>query len=917
MATYEKDFIVKNGLQIGGSIVPDDDETYDLGTPTKKFRDLYLSAGTIYLGNLVLKDNGDGTMATYESDGVTAASVQANAVDIDYDNSTSGLTATNVKAALDEIISNDETVVKNLLNGNLDGNIIPSADVTYDLGSPTKQWKDIYVGPGSLYLNGTKVLEDDAGTLKFHADPSQSLSIETSTTGSTSIAGGAAVNITTSAASADIALTPTGDIELNADVVIGAGQALTTSNGSALTVNANLNLGSNTITAAEFVGDLDGNITASSGTTTLNNLVIDGNLTVSGTTTVVNTETINLADNIITLNNNATGAPSENAGIEVERGDSSNVTLRWNEANDEWEATLDGLNYKTILLDGDTAGTATTLETARNIGGVSFDGSADIDLPGVSTTGNQNTSGNAATATLAAAATALETARTIALAGDVSGSASFDGTGNVSITTTIADDSHNHTIANVDGLRTALDAGFVSASASNDTITFTTAGGTTSSVSISDAVLSTEAVQDVVGGMVASNSETGITVTYDDTNGKLDFAVSTLNQDTSGNAATATALETARTIALSGDVSGSVSFDGTANATITATIADDSHNHTVANVDGLQTALDAKAPLASPALTGTPTAPTATAGTNTTQVATTAFVGTAVANLVDSSPGTLDTLNELAAALGDDPNFATSVSTSIGTKLDASHDMSLTLNGDVSGSATFTNMANATLTVTVADDSHNHTVANVDGLATCLSGKAPTNGSYANNWQANCLCADVCVKSPVVCADSWLTVGGRCICNSAGEYGSISVVGGDNIWPGYSIENHTVFMANGADMGLYNDSTNEWYLKGTCNGDVCLFHNGSSRIQTTSYGGYTAGCHCAPNCMKACIMCGVSAVRTATVCATDINSTSDMRCKTNIQTIDSAASKVGQLRGVNFDWKDSGKKIYGCNCSRS
>jgi hypothetical protein len=154
------------------------------------------------------------------------------------------------------------------------------------------------------------------------------------------------------------------------------------------------------------------------------------------------------------------------------------------------------------------------------------------------------------------------------------------------------------------------------------------------------------------------------------------------NQDTSGNAATATALETSRSIALSGDVSGSASFDGSSNVTITATVADDSHNHVISNVDGLQSSLDLKAPLASPALTGTPTAPTAAAGTNTTQVATTAFVSTAVSNLVDSAPGTLDTLNELAAALGDDPNFATTVTNSIGTKLPLS-------GGQLTGNITF------------------------------------------------------------------------------------------------------------------------------------------------------------------------------------------------------------------------------------
>jgi hypothetical protein len=75
------------------------------------------------------------------------------------------------------------------------------------------------------------------------------------------------------------------------------------------------------------------------------------------------------------------------------------------------------------------------------------------------------------------------------------------------------------------------------------------------------------------------------------------------------------------------------------------------------------------APLASPALTGTPTAPTAGSTVNTTQLATTAFVQTAIANLSDSAPATLNTLNELAAALGDDASFSTTVATSIGTKL--------------------------------------------------------------------------------------------------------------------------------------------------------------------------------------------------------------------------------------------------------
>ena len=82
------------------------------------------------------------------------------------------------------------------------------------------------------------------------------------------------------------------------------------------------------------------------------------------------------------------------------------------------------------------------------------------------------------------------------------------------------------------------------------------------------------------------------------------------------------------------------------------------------------------APLASPTLTGTPAAPTATAGTNTTQIATTAFVSTAVSNLVASAPDALNTLNELALALGSDASFSTTVATSLGGKLTTASNLS-------------------------------------------------------------------------------------------------------------------------------------------------------------------------------------------------------------------------------------------------
>lgn len=89
-----------------------------------------------------------------------------------------------------------------------------------------------------------------------------------------------------------------------------------------------------------------------------------------------------------------------------------------------------------------------------------------------------------------------------------------------------------------------------------------------------------------------------------------------------------------------------------------------------------QTALDLKANLASPALTGTPTAPTAVNATNTTQVATTAYVKAVIGDLINGAGTALDTLKELADALGNDANFAATVNTALGIRLITTNNLS-------------------------------------------------------------------------------------------------------------------------------------------------------------------------------------------------------------------------------------------------
>ena len=157
---------------------------------------------------------------------------------------TSAVNANNIaqKVLIDTKISN--TVITTISTRD----IIPSANDTYSLGSLAMQWKDVFVGPGSLYINGTKVLEDDSGTITVSADTDQAITIKTLGTGVTTVQSAAGVAMT-GTGSGDVTLTTTsGNIELKGTVQLLSGKRITDSAGTAVQFGDDLDMNSNKIT---------------------------------------------------------------------------------------------------------------------------------------------------------------------------------------------------------------------------------------------------------------------------------------------------------------------------------------------------------------------------------------------------------------------------------------------------------------------------------------------------------------------------------------------------------------------------------------------------------------------------------------------------------------------------------------------
>ena len=316
---------------------------------------------------------------------------------------------------------------------------------------------------------------------------------------------------------------------------------------------------------------------------------------------------------------------------------------------------LNTLNELAAAL-GDDANFATTTATALS---QKLGATASVTLSGA-VTGTANFSANAVSITTTATADP-----TITLGGDLTGSVTLTNLGDGTLTATVVDDSHNHVISNVDGLQAALDAKASLAGAA-----FTGAITTTSTFDGRDVA---------TDGSKLDGIETNATA--DQTASEILTAVKTVDGAASGLDAdlldgqhgshyldwTNTTNKPDPTITLGGDLTGSITLTDLAGGTLTAAVVDDSHNHSSSS-GAFTVGTDLTVSGGDIILSGTGRIQGVDTVTLGTDAANKTYVDTAVANIVDTAPEALNTLNELAAALGDDANFATTTATSLGTK---------------------------------------------------------------------------------------------------------------------------------------------------------------------------------------------------------------------------------------------------------
>ena len=185
------------------------------------------------------------------------------------------------------------------------------------------------------------------------------------TNGGTALATGDQIFNHVATAIGDISFTIQGtanevDVNSGLSTNIGAGDTLTIGLPNDVTISNDLTVNNDTTILSDLT--VNGNVLL--GNSTLDSVIVAGNLTVNGTTTSVNSNTVNIGDSIITLNSDEVGSPSQDAGIEIERGTSANRSLIWDESAGFWTVQQNTGVYERIATYADSVEDVTVTATA-------------------------------------------------------------------------------------------------------------------------------------------------------------------------------------------------------------------------------------------------------------------------------------------------------------------------------------------------------------------------------------------------------------------------------------------------------------------------------------------------------------------------------------------------------------------------